>query len=398
MLYRAMPANGDCLSILGYGCMRLPMAEGRIDEPRATRQIRHAIDSGVNYVDTAWPYHAGEGEPFVGRALAGGYREKVKLATKLPCWMVHTPADMERFLNLQLERLNTTHIDYYLVHGLNGPAWERMAALGVLEFLERAKADGRIVNAAFSFHGELPDFKRIVDAYPWTMCQIQYNFLDQVRQAGTEGLEYAASKGLGVVVMQPLRGGMLGMVSPPPAIAAILEEAGTGRTPAALALRWVWNHPEATLALSGMNDEAQIEENLALASRAQPHSLGAAELDMIGTIARKYQEIVKVGCTGCGYCRPCPSGVAIPDCFDVYNHLHMFGDPGGAKFVYALRMSGMISGTAGYASQCSHCGDCIEKCPQFLEIPDLLEKVAAELEGADLKATEAMVRHVMAIA
>lgn len=398
MLYRTMPANGDRLSILGFGCMRLPTADGRIDEPRATRQIRHAIDSGVNYVDTAWPYHAGEGEPFVGRALAGGYREKVKLATKLPCWMVNTAADMERFLNLQLERLNSTHIDYYLVHGLNGGAWERMAALGVLEFLDRAKADGRIVNAGFSFHGELPDFKRIVDACPWVMCQIQYNFLDEVRQAGTEGLEYAASKGLGVVVMQPLRGGMLGLASPPPAIAAILEEAGDGPTPASRALAWVWNHFQVTLALSGMNDEAQIEENLALASRAHPHSLSAAELDVIARIAHTYQEIVKVGCTGCGYCKPCPSGVAIPDCFDVYNHLHMFRDPGGAKFVYALRMSGMISGTAGYASQCSHCGDCREKCPQFLAIPDLLENVAAELEGPDLKATEAMVRHVMAIA
>jgi predicted aldo/keto reductase-like oxidoreductase len=378
--------------------MRLPVAGGRIDEPRATRQIRHAIDSGVNYVDTAWPYHAGDGEPFVGRALAGGYREKVKLATKLPCWMVHTTADMDRFLNLQLERLNTTHIDYYLVHGLNGSAWERMAALGVLEFLERAQADGRIVNAGFSFHGELPDFKQIVEAHPWVFCQIQYNFLDEVRQAGTEGLGYAASKGLGVVVMQPLRGGMLGLASPPPAIAAILEEAGQGRTPAAWALSWVWDHPQVVVALSGMNDESQIEENLALASRAHPNSLGADELDVIARIARKYQEIVKVGCTGCGYCKPCPSGVAIPDCFDVYNHLYMFSDPGGAKFVYALRMSGMISGTAGYASQCSRCGDCIEKCPQFLQIPDLLEKVAEELEGPDLKATEAMVRHVMAIA
>jgi hypothetical protein len=398
MLYRTMPANGDRLSILGFGCMRLPTAEGRIDEPRATRQIRHAIDSGVNYVDTAWPYHGGEGEPVVGRALGAGYREKVKLATKLPCWMVHTAADMERFLSQQLERLNTAHIDYYLVHGLNGDAWDRMAALGVLDFLERAKADGRIRNAAFSFHGELPDFKRIVDAYPWVMCQIQYNFLDQVRQAGTEGLEYAASKGLGVVVMQPLRGGMLGYTSPPPAVADILNESGDGRTPAALALTWVWNHPEVTLALSGMNDEAQLEENLALASGTQPLALDAAQLDLIARIARTYQEIVKVGCTGCGYCKPCPSGVNIPDCFDTYNHLHMFNDPGGAKFVYALRMSGMISGTAGYASQCVRCGDCVEKCPQFLQIPDLLEKVVAELEGPDLKEREAMVRRVMAIA
>ncbi len=396
MLYRTMPKTGDRLSILGFGCMRLPVADGRIDEPRATRQIRHAIDSGVNYIDTAWPYHMSEGEPFVGRALAGGYREKVKLATKLPSWMVHTPADMDRFLSLQLERLNTARIDYYLAHGLSRSLWERMAALGMLEFLERAKAGGRIVNAGFSFHGELADFKQIVDAYPWAFCQIQYNFLDEERQAGTEGLKYAASKGLGVIVMQPLRGGTLGLATPPPAIADIWKEAGSARTPAAWALSWVWNHPEVVVALSGMNEEAQIEENLALASRAQP--LAAGDLDLIARVARKYREIMKIGCTGCGYCKPCPSGVAIADCFDVYNHLHMFGDAGGANFVYTLRMSGMTSGEPGYASQCSRCGDCVEKCPQSLQIPDLLEKVAGELEVGDLKAREAMVRQVMAIA
>jgi predicted aldo/keto reductase-like oxidoreductase len=398
MLYRTMPKNGDRLSILGFGCMRLPVKDNRIDEPRAARQIRHAIDCGVNYVDTAWPYHTGEGEPFVGRALAGGYREKVRLATKLPSWMVHTRADMDRFLNLQLERLNTSHIDYYLVHGLSGGVWDRMAALGVLEFLDQAKADGRIVNAGFSFHGELQDFKRIVDAGPWVFCQIQYNFLDEEYQAGTEGLGYAASKGLGVVVMQPLRGGTLGFSTPPPAVADIWKAAGDARTPAAWALSWVWNHPEVIVALSGMNDEAQVEENLALASRAQPHSLRADEIGLIARVAGKYREIMKVGCTGCGYCKPCPSGVAIPECFDVYNHLHMFNDPGGANFVYTLRMSGMTSGETGYASQCSRCGDCLDKCPQFLAIPDLLEKVVEELEGGDLKAREAFVRKVMAIA
>ncbi len=397
MLYRTMPKNGDRLSILGFGCMRLPVADGHIDQRRATRQIRHAIDSGVNYIDTAWPYHGGESEPFVGRALKGSYRKKVKLATKLPSWMIHTREEMDRYLNLQLERLKTERIDYYLVHGLSGGVWDRMAALGVLEFLERAKADGRIVNAGFSFHGELPDFKRIVDAYPWVFCQIQYNFVDDARQAGTEGMEYAASKGLGVVVMQPLRGGMLGAAKLPPAVAAIFGEAGSARTPAAWALSWVWNHHEVVLALSGMNDEAQIEENLALASRTEPHSLSAGELAVIGRAAETYRDIMKVACTGCGYCKPCPSGVNIPDCFDTYNQLHMFHDDAGAKFVYALRMSGMLSGEVGYASQCSRCGECIEKCPQFLQIPDLLEGVAAELEGPDLKAREDLVRGAMAI-
>ena len=209
MLYRRVPITGDELSILGFGCMRLAQKEGRIDEERAARQIRRAIDRGVNYIDTAWPYHGGESEPFVGRALAGGYRERVKLATKLPAWLVKNRADMGRFLDAQLQKLATSQIDYYLVHSLNGENWGAMAALGVAEFLDRAKSDGRIVNAGFSYHGNREDFKRIVDAYPWEFCQIQYNYLDEELQAGTEGLKYAAAKGLGVMAMEPLRGGAL---------------------------------------------------------------------------------------------------------------------------------------------------------------------------------------------
>ncbi|MCG6912115.1 MAG: aldo/keto reductase, partial [Deltaproteobacteria bacterium] len=217
MLYRKMPKNGDELSVLGFGCMRLPVTDkGGIDEPRAIRQVRGAIDKGVNYVDTAWPYHAGESENFLGRALADGYRERVKVATKLPSWMIASREDMDRYLNAQLEKLGTGRIDYYLLHGLRGNSWDNLVSHGAIEFLDTALADGRIGNAGFSFHGVLDDFKRIVDAYSWTFCQIQYNFLDQEFQAGTEGLEYAASKGLGVVIMEPLRGGNLGLPTPPP--------------------------------------------------------------------------------------------------------------------------------------------------------------------------------------
>ena len=372
--------------------MRLAQKDGRIDEARAARQVRHAIDQGVNYIDTAWPYHGGESEPFVGRTLAGGYRERVKLATKLPAWLVQSRADMDRFLDAQLQKLATSRIDYYLVHSLTGDNWERVAALGVAEFLDRAKADGRIVNAGFSYHGSREDFKRVVDAYPWEFCQIQYNYLDQERQAGAEGLRYAASKGLGVIVMEPLRGGMLA-ASPPPAIDAIWQEAEQRRTPAEWALRWIWNQPEVTVVLSGMNDEAQVEENLRIAADARPGSLTAAEADLIGRVSRKYREIMKVGCTGCGYCQPCPSGVDIPGCFDVFNAWHMFGDQ-GARFVYVLRGSGVLSGQPTYASLCSHCGDCVQKCPQGLEIPDLLEEVAREFETGGVGEREAMVRRL----
>ena len=271
MLYRRMPKNGDMLSILGFGCMRLPMKEGRIDEARAIAQIRHAIDSGVNYVDTAWPYHGGMSEPLLGKALAGGYREKVKVATKLPSWLIKTPADMDRYLSAQLEKLGTDRIDYYLVHSLNGPAWDALETLGVTAFLDRAKADGRIVNAGFSFHGLSEDFIRIVDAYPWDFCQIQYNFLDREYQAGLKGLTYAASKNLGVIVMEPLRGGNLG-AAPPPEIQEIWDTAETKRSPVSWALTWVWNHPEVTVVLSGMNEEAHIDENLAAAENARPGS------------------------------------------------------------------------------------------------------------------------------
>ena len=394
MLYRKVPRSGDELSILGFGCMRLAQKDGRIDEERAARQIHHAIDSGVNYLDTAWPYHGGESEPFVGRVLAGGYRERVKLATKLPSWLVTDRADMDRFLDAQLRRLDTSRIDYYLIHSLRGDTWGRLTALGVTEFLDRARSDGRIVNAGFSFHGLREEFQHNVDAYPWQFCQIQYNYLDQENQAGAEGLRYAASKDLAVIVMEPLRGGVLAASPKPPAIAALWQEAERPRTPAEWALRWVWNHPEVTVALSGMNDEAQVQENLRIAAEACPGSLTAAETGLVDKVAGKYREIMKVGCTGCGYCQPCPSGVDIPGSFEALNAFHTFGKTQEAAFLYVLRASGILTGQPAYASLCSQCRDCIDKCPQGLQIPDLLEQVSAQFEGAGLREREAMARHL----
>ena len=372
--------------------MRLPEKDGRIDEARAASQIRYAIDHGVNYLDTAWPYHGGESEPFVGRVLSGGYRERVRLATKLPSWLVRSRADLDRFLDAQLRKLATSRIDYYLVHSLDGAGWDQVAALGVREFLDGAQADGRIANAGFSFHGLREDFKRIVDAYPWTCCQIQYNYLDQENQAGTEGLKYAASKGLGVVVMEPLRGGVLAASPQPPAVQALWQEAGIRRTPAEWALRWVWNQPEAIVVLSGMNDEAQVHENLEIAADARPGSMTEAELGLIDRVARKYREIMKVACTGCGYCQPCPSGVNIPECFSAFNAYHTFGQTRMAPFLYVLRVGGIIRGSSSYASLCTHCRDCVQKCPQGLDVPTLLEQVVSQFEGEGLKEREAMAR------
>lgn len=385
MLYRTVKKTGDELSILGFGCMRLAQKRGRIDEKRATRQIRSAIDQGLNYVDTAMPYHMGSSEPFLGRALADGYRERVKLATKLPPGFVETREDMDRLLNAQLDMLNTDQIDYYLVHGIDGESWSKMNRLGVCEFLDKAKVDGRIRYAGFSFHGDIDAFKRIVDDYDWEICLIQYNYLDEQNQAGTEGLQYAAAKGLGVIVMEPLRGGNLAGKVPAP-VQAIWDQAKVKRSPAEWALRWVWNRPEVTVVLSGMNREDHIEENLRIAGEAHPGSLSDEELDLVSRAAETYKGLMKVGCTGCRYCMPCPSGVDIPGCFELQNNLHLFGEKSVSKVLYLLRLGGLEdSGTPSYASLCENCGACEEACPQDLPVQELLREVAEDFEGRGLK-------------
>jgi uncharacterized protein len=392
MLYRTMKKNGDSLSILGFGAMRLAQKDQKIDEERATRQIRSAIDQGVNYVDTAWPYHGGESESFLGRALAGGYREIVYLATKLPSWLIKSREEMDRYLDAQLKKLATDHIDYYLLHGLHGCLWDSLNSMSVLDFLDKAKKDRRIINAGFSFHGTLDDFRRIVDSYDWDFCQIQYNYLDTENQAGKKGLMYAASKGLGVIVMEPLRGGDLGRPSPPPAVAAVWNTVEQKRSPVEWALRWVWNHPEVTVVLSGMNEESHIAENIVISGNAYPNSLSESELQLIEKVAQTYRKIMKVGCTGCGYCQPCPAGVLIPTCFESYNNMHMYNKTTEAPFIYVMRTCGALTGQPGYASQCGQCGECLEKCPQQIDIPAFLEKVAAELEGPHVAQMEQMVR------
>lgn len=395
MQYRTMPKNGDALSILGFGCMRLPMTGNEIDEPRAVRQIRDAIERGVNYFDTAWPYHAGQSEPLLGKALRDGYRERVRVATKLPSWLIKSRADMDRYLSAQLEKLQTDHIDYYLLHTLDGALWKNIEPLGVLDFLDQAKRDGRIVNAGFSYHGQGEDFTRIVDAYPWTFCQIQYNFLDRAYQAGEAGLRHAASKGLGVVVMEPLRGGNIGQSQPPPAIASIWDEAPVRRTPAEWALRWLWDQPEVTVVLSGMNNEAHIAGNIATAETARAHALTPAERALVDRAAQTYLRLMKVGCTGCGYCMPCPAHVAIPLCFEEYNRMHMFEDFEGGKFRYAFRLSGdLTDGRTSYASQCVGCGACAKKCPQGIPIPDVLKQVVADMEDVQLPSRVASARQI----
>jgi uncharacterized protein len=383
MLYRTMPKSDDHLSILGFGCMRFPQVKGKIDEVRSTAQIESAIENGINYFDTAFPYHMGASEPFLGKVLSGGLRDRVYVATKLPPWSIKTAEDMDRILDIQRSKLQTEYIDYYMIHTLNRTSWRRLKELGVYDFLERAKQDGRIRHTGFYFHGEREVFPEIIDDYDWTFCQIQYNYLDINFQAGTLGLKHAAKKNVGVIVMEPLRGGNLAK-TPPKAIQEIWDESDIKRTPAEWALRWIWDHPEVCVVLSGMTEESNIEENLRIAADAHPQTLTSDEGQLVERAQKNYHKLMKAGCTGCGYCMPCPSGVDIPTCLKNYNDYHLFDKSENAKMLY-FQTSGITGGKPSYASLCNECGECIEQCPQQLPIPDLLKEVTKDFEGWTFK-------------
>ena len=386
MLYRPIPSTQDQISLLGYGCMRLPVRAGLIDEKKAEAQLKRAIDRGINYVDTAMPYHGGQSEVFLGKTgLAGGYREKVKLATKLPQWQVKTRAEMDTLLNKQLKKLKTDRIDYYLLHAMDHSAWERLKTIDVMDFLDRAKADGRIGNAGFSYHGDRDGFPGIVDDYPWEFTQIQYNILDINNQAGQSGLEYAAAKGLGVFIMEPLRGGQL-VKKIPREVQRIWESLDEQRNPAEWALRWIWNHKEVTCVLSGMNVDAHIDENIRIASEARAGDLDKKVLEAAGRVREIYAQLMKVGCTACGYCLPCPAGIQIPYVFEQYNNLHMFDNKMETRFLYGSRAGGVTTGKPIWASGCIQCGKCERHCPQSLPVPELMARVSKELEGPIIKA------------
>lgn len=371
--------NGDEISTLGFGAMRLPTKNGRIDKEEAKKQIYYAIDHGINLIDTALPYHGGSSELFLGEIIQGEYRDKVKLCTKMPSWAVKKHEDMEKFLETQLGKLQTDYIDYYLIHNLTEGGFFRLKELGVIEFLESAKKEGRIKNIGFSFHDNRDAFKRIIDAYKWDVCLIQYNFLDETNQAGTEGLKYAASHGVNVFIMEPLKGGILAGDIPEKAT-EVWDKSNVKRTPAEWALRWVLNHPEVNSVISGMGQLGQVKENIKVANETLPDSIPADELKLYNEVKEVYQELMKVDCTGCGYCMPCPKGVDIPGCFNTYNHKHMFSSP-IALFMYLIVMGGVNSGKKSHAGLCNQCGRCIRACPQKLDIPVLLKEVSKDMEG-----------------
>jgi hypothetical protein len=376
MLYRKFGKTGVEVSALGFGAMRLPIINGKfdnIDEKTTEAMLKYAIENGVNYVDTAYVYHGGMSEKIVGKILKKGLRNKVYLATKLPTWLITERKDMDKYLNEQLERLQTDHIDFYLVHGLAKDRWNTLEGLGVIEFLEAAKKDGRITHAGFSYHDEPQNFKDIVDAHDWDFCQTQFNYMDTAYQAGLKGLRYVGTKGMGLVIMEPLKGGQL-TGSVPPAIQKIWDKAEVKRTPAEWGLRYVWDYMEPGVVLSGMSTLEQVKENVKLADSAKPGSLTKKEKTLIGEVKKKYKTMVAVDCTGCRYCMPCPSGVDIPGNFNMLNNATMFGSANTMKMVYKMYMP-----ETERASNCAKCGECEEKCPQHLPIKEKLEEVSKVL-------------------
>lgn len=363
------------VSALGFGCMRLPTIGGdhsKVDEPEAIKMIRYAIDHGVNYVDTAYPYHGGNGEIVVGKALGEGYRERVKLATKMPIWLVNSHEDMDRIFNEQLKKLQTDHVDFYLLHALNKNSWTKVKSLDVFEWAERVISEDRIKHLGFSFHDDFEVFKEIVDGYDkWTLCQIQYNYENEDTQAGTRGLKYAAGKGLAVVIMEPLLGGAL--ANPPPAVRQIWDEAG--KDPVEMALRWLWNKPEVSVVLSGMSTMEQVKKNVEFASRSGVDTLTRENLELIARVHKRYRDIRPIPCTRCGYCMPCPNGVDIPQNFEIYNNAVVYSDMVRGRWQY----NNPNFPREQRAGACIGCRTCEEKCPQKIKISEWMPRIDMEL-------------------
>ncbi|MCI7145909.1 MAG: aldo/keto reductase [Clostridiales bacterium] len=379
MQYRKFRRMDRENSLLGMGVMRLPQdEEGRVDSEEGVRLIRYAIDKGINYIDTGFTYHGGRSERIIGEALKDGYRDKVILADKMPIWLVKSEEDVDRYFNKQLKRLDVDCIDMYLVHNIIPANWKKTKKYNVLPYLEKQKAEGRIGHIGFSFHGDLDLFKEVIDAYDWEFCQIQLNYLDKDEQATLEGLEYARSKGIDVIVMEPLKGGRI-TDKVPDSVQKIWDDAvaaGTvsgDRTPAEWAFRWVASQPGVSLILSGMNSTSQLDENIAIFSRDDLTEMSEEELAVIDRVAEEYNSKIKYQCTGCGYCMPCPKKLDIPGVIRYLNNWYAFDKNPSTRMEYDTWL-----GDGFHGSDCIQCGECEKKCPQSLPIPAIMREAAEE--------------------
>ena len=375
MNYR-MDKYGTALSALGYGCMRFPKKGGRIDLEATEKLLRAAVAAGINYYDTAYIYPGSEAA--LGELLEKtGLRDQVKIATKLQHYLIRNRESLDRLFQEELRRLRTDHIDYYLMHMLNDlDTWNRLKALGIEEWIAEKKASGAIGQVGFSYHGNTETFCGLIDAYDWEFCQIQYNYLDEHTQAGRRGLQYAHSKGIPVIIMEPLRGGRLVNLLPEKA-RAIFAAYPVKRSPAEWGLRWLWDQQEVTVILSGMSTMEMLEENIRVASLAQADTLTAEELDLYARVVKAINETVRVGCTGCGYCQPCPKGVDIPGTFAAYNR--WCGEEKFGGFMDYLKCTTFRKNSTA-AGNCIGCGKCEQHCPQGIAIRQELKEAQKALE------------------
>ncbi|MHA2035269.1 MAG: aldo/keto reductase [Promethearchaeota archaeon] len=395
MNYRKMGSLGWEVSALGFGAMRLPMNQQmRVDQEESIKMIRYAIDNGVNYVDTAYPYHMGESEVVVGKALKDGYREKVHLATKSPVWMIKKAEDFDTYLNEQIKRLQTKP-DIYLLHGLNRNRLEKIKNLNLIEKAEEAKRNGLIKYIGFSFHDNFETFKEIIDYYKWDCCQMQYNYLDIEYQAGSKGVQYAGSKGVALIIMEPVRGGKLAIpdrvLDRKPEIKEVLDKSKIKRGMPDWALQFVWNHPEVSVVLSGMSEMQQVVENVESANKSGINSLTKEELQTISELREAYSKYIVIPCTSCGYCLPCPNGVSIPNVLRLVNDLYYWGGRGRPRLAFFYNRMAKTDvdlekrkadgeEVEGAATLCIQCGECLEKCPQQIDIPSCMEQANALFE------------------
>ncbi len=395
MNYRKNIKTNDEISLLGFGCMRFPTKSGKIDVQESIKMLEYAIDNGVNYIDTAYPYHSGESEKFLGKYLLNGkYRDKVKVATKLPSFLIRKESDIDKYFNRQYDRLGVETVDYYLLHTLDKSSYDNLVNLNVHQYLETKQKENKIGRIGFSFHGSISDFKYIIDSYDWDFCQIQLNIIDENFQAGLEGLNYAYEKGVSVIIMEPLRGGSL-VNSLPKTVSKLYEESDKNYNNVEWAFKYLYNNPKVMCVLSGMSSIEQVKENVAIASNSDAHCLDETDLELLNEVKDEFLKGYDINCTGCGYCIDCPVKIDIPYAFKTHNSYKMYKK--NHDLFFYVKIVGLANHKPRWTTTCIDCGKCEEHCPQFLEIRKDFKKVQQTIERSTVRRLTSAARFVMRI-